>query len=250
MSTHPSAPMMWSEMGSVHPSLTLCPSSLACSCVLSWNDALGRNVNPGIGPGGHQLKRFFFPPSVLINCKSFVSRELRMRQRDNVLEELSCSAILSLELATELIQQIINLGSSQTCEEELKANLLTYFNWYLKLSVLLQQVTLLARPVMTWLVSLHKLVIKPVVSVRFNTLAVKNPKNCLYEIHWSTNALREILVLFSEPSGSVCIKLNLVNKSCPFPLHWMRGSMVLSFGHLAPSACPPQEVTSHTGWTC
>lgn len=127
MSTHSSAPMMWSEMGSVHPSLTLCPSSLACSCVLSWNDALGRNVNPGIGPGGHQLKRFFFPPSVLINCKSFVSRELRMRQRDNVLEELSCSAILSLELATELIQQIINLGSSQTCEEELKANLLTLF---------------------------------------------------------------------------------------------------------------------------
>lgn len=44
-----------------------------------------------------------------------------------MLEELSCSTILSLELASELIQQIINLGNSQTCEEELKANLLTLF---------------------------------------------------------------------------------------------------------------------------
>lgn len=50
-----------------------------------------------------------------------------MRQRDNVLEKLSCSAILSLEMASELIQQIINLGSSQGCEKELKANLLTLF---------------------------------------------------------------------------------------------------------------------------
>lgn len=50
-----------------------------------------------------------------------------MRQRENVLEELSCSAILSLELASELIQQIINLRSSQGCEKELKENLLTLF---------------------------------------------------------------------------------------------------------------------------
>lgn len=72
-------------------------------------------------------KDYFFPPSVLINCKSLVSRELCMRQRNNVLEELSCSTMLSLELDSELIQQIINLGSSQTCEKELKANLLPLF---------------------------------------------------------------------------------------------------------------------------
>lgn len=60
---------------------------------------------------------------MLINCKSLVSHELCMRQRDNVLEELSCSAILNLELTSELIQQTVNLGSSQTCEKELKLTL-------------------------------------------------------------------------------------------------------------------------------